>query len=256
LKELFVGGRPLSELDLHYEYLRSTRQTEFSSPYSDIVALGANAAILHHVHYGHSEISGDTSLLLDAGASCNGYASDITRTWVRGASHGASLFKSIVDHVEVVQQSLCGKFVIGTSYESLHNLAHELLADVLRDLKLTTESGQNLVESGATRCFFPHGLGHSLGIQVHDVGMRFTSPAKENPYLRNTSTIQESQVVTVEPGIYFIESLLTKLKSLRVSGSFDWAKIELLKPYGGVRIEDNVLATKDGPKNLTRMFFG
>ncbi|MCX6127254.1 MAG: Xaa-Pro dipeptidase [Proteobacteria bacterium] len=252
LRDLFLGGGPVSELDLHYEYLRTTKQTDFSVPYGDIVALGANAGILHHVHYGRAERSGDLSFLLDAGATMNGLASDITRTWVRGNSRGASLFRDLVAKVEVVQQHLCDEFKVGTAYEALHNKAHDLLADALCHIGLTSESSENLVSSGATRCLFPHGLGHSLGIQVHDVGMKFAAPSAENPYLRNTAVIEESQVVTVEPGVYFIESLLVKLKSFPIGSSFDWDKIELLKPFGGVRIEDNVLATKDGPVNLTR----
>ena len=254
LRDLFLEGGPVSELDLHYEYLRTTRQTDFSVPYSDIVALGANAGILHHVHYGKAERTGDTSLLLDAGATMNGLASDITRTWVRGNSRGASLFRELVAQVEAVQQLLCAEFKVGTAYELLHNKAHELLADAFCQIGLTSESTENLVSSGATRCLFPHGLGHSLGIQVHDVGMKFAAASAENPYLRNTAVIEESQVVTVEPGVYFIESLLVKLKSFPIGSSFDWDKIELLKPFGGVRIEDNVLATKDGPVNLTRAY--
>lgn len=254
LKDLFLSGGAFSELDLHYEYLKATQQTDFSVPYSNIVGMGSNAAILHHIHYSRKKRSGDLSLLVDAGATCNGLASDITRTWVRGTSKGATLFRQLVDGVERVQQALCQKFVVGTAYEALHNESHLLLADVLREIGLTKTSTEELVSSGATRCLFPHGLGHSLGIQVHDVGMKFRAAAQENPYLRNTSVIQAGQVVTVEPGIYFIDSLLKELSEKPVGKTFDWGAIELLKPYGGVRIEDNIHATKQGPENLTRVY--
>jgi Xaa-Pro dipeptidase len=252
LREKFMSGVPVSEIDLHYDYLMATKQTDFSEPYGDIVALGTNAAILHHVHYGRANQSTDTSLLLDAGASCNGYASDITRTWVRGSSSQASKFRELLYLMETVQQDLCKKFIVGTEYQSLHNLSHEKIAGVIRDIKLSTASVEELVTSGATRCLFPHGLGHSLGLQVHDVGMRFTTPEPRNPGLRNTATVDVGQVVTVEPGLYFIESLLTKLKGLAVGATFDWALVDVLQPFGGIRIEDNILATASGPVNLTR----
>jgi Xaa-Pro dipeptidase len=257
LRELFCSSdspnshHHLTEAMLHIEYLKVTGQTDFTVPYGVIVGMGRNAGILHHVHYSKNPADRDDSLLVDAGATFHGYASDITRTWVRGSSKAAEHFRELVDGVTRIQKDLAKKFTVGTTYESLHNQAQYDLAKLMIDLGWTTESDSSLVDSGATRCFFPHGLGHSLGLQVHDVAMRFVPPADQNASLRNTSVIQAGHVVTVEPGMYFIPTLLTKLKTLSVSSNFNWPLIESLIKFGGVRVEDNLLATEQGPVNLT-----
>lgn len=252
LEDIFRTGDSVSEIALHHEYLRVTEQLESEVPYGNIVGLAEHGAILHHVHYGREKKSGVLSLLVDAGATCNGYASDITRTYVRGQSASALVFGQLIDGMTKLQQILCGKFLVGTDYQNLHNEAHELIADLLVRLKLSSATASDLVTSGATRCLFPHGLGHSLGIQVHDVGMKLRKSSQDNPYLRNTSVIAEGQVVTVEPGLYFIPALLHELKSMPVGDTFDWALVDELRKFGGIRIEDNMLATVDGPVNLTR----
>ena len=255
LAAIFMRGDEVSEIALHQEYLRVTEQLETEVPYGNIVGLAEHGAILHHVHYGREKKSGDLSLLVDAGATCNGYASDITRTYVRGKSTYAVIFAQLIDGMNKLQQILCDKFLVGTDYQNLHNEAHQLIADLLIRVKLTTASSSDLVSSGATRRLFPHGLGHSLGIQVHDVGMKLRKSSQENPYLRNTSVIAEGQVVTVEPGLYFIPALLEELKAMPIGATFDWSLIKELSKFGGIRIEDNMLATKDGPINLTRSHF-
>ena len=110
-----------------------------------------------------------------------------------------------------------------------------------------------MVGLGLTRAFFPHGLGHSLGLQVHDVGMRLTKPSQENPFLRNTSVITAGQVVTIEPGLYFIPSLLDGALKGAGARSINHSLLKELMPFGGIRIEDNILATVAGPVNLTSM---
>lgn len=249
---IFASGEAVSELGLHHEYLRITGQTDFSVPYGNIFGLGEHGAILHHVHYDPIKRAGDLSLLVDAGATCNGYASDITRSYVRGRGHNVQKFGELIAGVEHLQQKLCKKFLVGTDYQDLHNEAHELIASLITQTKLSSASVDELVSSGATRCLFPHGLGHSLGIQVHDVGMKLRKSSSDNPYLRNTSQIAEGQVVTVEPGLYFIPALLSNLRAMPVGSSFNWTMLDELKVFGGIRIEDNMLATASGPVNLTR----
>lgn len=251
--EVFQSGEPLSELQLHHEYLRITEQTDFDVPYGNIFGLGEHAAILHHVHYDRIKRAGDLSLLADAGATHNGYASDITRTYVRGNGRVAGKFSELIEGVTSLQKKLCEKFQVGIDYQLLHNEAHELLADLMIETNLSTASSSDLVASGATRCFFPHGLGHSLGIQVHDVGMKLRKSAEDNPYLRNTSVIADGQIVTIEPGFYLIPALLDKLRSMSIADTFHWTSIDELRSFGGIRIEDNMLATNSGPVNLTRI---
>jgi Xaa-Pro dipeptidase len=114
-------------------------------------------------------------------------------------------------------------------------------------------SAAALVNDGATRKLFPHGLGHSLGLVTHDVGCRQIAPRTDNPFLRNTSVIDVDQVFTIEPGCYFIPSLLAELRALPVAASIDWPLVEQLTPFGGVRIEDDLLVTEAaGIDNFTR----
>jgi Xaa-Pro dipeptidase len=200
-------------------------------------------------------VTGDTSLLVDAGAKCNGYGSDITRTVVRGDGAAARRFGELVARMDRLQQDVCGRIRVGLAYEDLHDASHRLLADVLRDLGIATGSPGELVERGVTRALFPHGLGHSLGICVHDVGMKLRPPRPDNRFLRNTSTIEVGQVFTIEPGIYFIDALLGPLRADDRARLLDWARIDELRPFGGIRIEDNVAVQTAGVRNLTREAF-
>lgn len=240
-----------SELDLHLLYLKATGQDDPETPYKNIVALGEHAATLHHVSYGRKKTQAQ-SLLLDAGATFCGYDSDITRTAVKGEGAAADAFRGLVDGVEKLQQELCRRAVPGVPYEQLHNQAHELLADVLRDVGVARASAQELVDSGATRKLLPHGLGHSLGIQTHDVGCRNIQPETRNPFLRNTSTVAVGQVFTIEPGCYFVPMLLDDLRKLPVAERFDWKLVDALVPFGGVRIEDDLRVLDGGTENMTR----
>ncbi|MOA46834.1 Xaa-Pro dipeptidase [compost metagenome] len=110
-----------------------------------------------------------------------------------------------------------------------------------------------------TNAFFPHGLGHFLGLQVHDAGgfmqdERGTHlPAPEQfPYLRCTRVMEVGQVFTIEPGLYFIDSLLEPLRQSEQGKRVNWNKVEALRPFGGIRIEDNIVLHGDGVENLTR----
>jgi Xaa-Pro dipeptidase len=247
-----------SELELHLLYLRATGQDDPETPYKNIVALGANAATLHHIKYGRRSpgAPGSQALLLDAGATFQGYCSDITRTFVKGAGPVAAAFGSLVESVEKFQKRLCDDVAIGKKYEALHEQAHREVGAALRDAGVTTLDVDLAVSGGVTRAFFPHGLGHSLGLQCHDVGCALVKPKPENPFLRNTTTIAEGQVFTIEPGIYFIDALLEPVKKGPHAGAIDWKLVGELAKMGGVRIEDDVVVTagKSAIRNLTREF--
>jgi Xaa-Pro dipeptidase len=240
-----------SELDLHLLFLRATRQDDAETPYKNIVALGANAATLHHIHYVKDvRARGAESLLLDAGASFAGYCSDITRTYVKGSGAAASTFGELVARVEGLQARLCAEATLGLPYERLHERSHEEVGKALVDLGVAQSSVEEAVASGVTRAFYPHGLGHSLGLVCHDVGCAEVKPKAENPFLRNTSVISENQVFTIEPGVYFIDMLLGPLRAS--AARVDWKLVDALAPFGGVRIEDDVRVTAGGVDNLTR----
>jgi Xaa-Pro dipeptidase len=241
-----------SELELHLAYLEATEQDDPTTPYKNIVALGPHTAVLHYVAYERVKVKGDTSLLVDAGARSNGYGSDITRTYVRGNGAAAKAFGELIARMETLQQEVIRRIKPGKAYEDLHDETHQLLADVMREVGIGKGTSAELIDRGITRAFFPHGLGHSLGVTVHDVGMKLRPPRAENQFLRNTSTIEVGQVFTIEPGFYIIDALMAQLKSDDRERLVDWKRVDELRPFGGIRIEDNVVVQEDGVRNLTR----
>jgi Xaa-Pro dipeptidase len=254
LRAAFAAG-DASELDLHLAYLRATEQDDAETPYKNIVALGANAATLHHVAYGRrAERREAESLLVDAGATCRGYCADVTRTWVKGGGAAADAFAQLVAGLEAAQQRLCASVRVGRPYEELHDESHRLLGDVMRAAGLLRCGVDEAVAAGVTRAFFPHGLGHSLGLQTHDVGCALRPPRADNPFLRNTSDVAPGQVFTIEPGLYFIEALLAPLRDGPSAGLVQWSVVDALAPLGGARIEDDLYVTGGDTvvRNLTR----
>ncbi len=251
----FRAGDP-SELALHLAYLAATGQDDVDTPYKNIVALGEHAAVLHFITYDRKPPGrAAQSLLVDAGAMYLGYGSDITRTTVRGTGAGADLFGALIAKIDAFQQRLIAEIRPGLPYEELHDRSHRYLAEALVDLGIGTGSADALVERGVTRALYPHGLGHALGIQVHDVGQKLTPPRADNPYLRNTSVIAEGQVFTIEPGCYFIDALLAPLRADDRKPLLDWAKIDALHPFGGIRVEDDVAVIPGGVRDFTREAF-
>jgi Xaa-Pro dipeptidase len=253
LRDAFREGGA-SELDLHLLFLRMTSQDDPETPYKNIVALGDHAATLHHVAYGrHPSSRAAGSLLVDAGATCRGYGSDVTRTWVKGKGATVAAFAHLVDGVEAMQQRLCAALRVGMPYEELHDESHRQVAGILREAGVVRASVDEAVASGVTRAFYPHGLGHSLGLQTHDVGCALRAPREDNPFLRNTSDVAAGQALTIEPGIYFIDTLLAELRADGHKGAMvNFALIDALAPFGGVRVEDDVLVLENGVRNFTR----
>lgn len=254
-RHAFLNGA--SEFEIHSVYISAVSALEAELPYETVVALDEKSAILHYGGKRH-EGSGDV-FLLDAGAAVLGYASDITRTWIREQCD--PLFADLLEGVEKIQKELALAARPGVSFSELHAEAHRKIAELLYRMKLLYAQPEEAVSSGFTRAFFPHGLGHFLGIQVHDVGGNQKSPEggelpapPQFPKLRMTRTIEEGMVFTIEPGVYFIEMLLRPYRKGEQSRFFNWNLIDRLAPMGGIRIEDDLMATKTGNKNLTREF--
>jgi len=248
-----------SEYDIHMAYLRAVHETDNELPYSNIIALNQHGAVLHYTDLNRSPPARADSFLIDAGANYHGYASDITRTY---AAPAASEFQMLVDSVDAAQRTFVSKVRDGQSYPQLHDQAHHVLAGILREQGFIRLSAESAVESGVSTAFFPHGLGHPIGLQVHDVagfqkdesGGTIPRP-NAHPYLRFTRTLQPRMVVTIEPGIYFIDLLLGKLKDSPQSRDINWEKVDKFRHYGGIRIEDDVVCTTGDPENLTRDAF-
>ena len=154
----------------------------------------------------------------------------------------------------MLRDRLCAAARVGAPYELLHDQSHREVAATLRDVGLVRVSVDEAVGTGMTRAFYPHGLGHSLGLQTHDVGCALRRPRADNRYLRNTRDIEPGQVFTIEPGVYFIEDLLGPLRSDARSPGIDWNAVDAIAALGGVRIEDDVLVVAPGApvRNLTR----
>ncbi len=247
-----------SEAAIHRSYLAATAQRDVDLPYSSIVALNSHGAVLHYQYQDQIAPAHSCSFLIDAGASIDGYASDITRTY----GDGDAAFEALIAGVDQVQRDLVAKVKAGQSYPALHIEAHLALAGVLRDLGIVDMSAEAMLEQGVSSAFFPHGLGHPLGLQVHDVagfqagpqGGTIERPAG-HPFLRMTRDLEAGMVVTIEPGIYFIDSLLLKLRASEHTNQIDWKQIEHLRQFGGVRIEDDVHCTDAAPENMTRDAF-
>jgi Xaa-Pro dipeptidase len=262
LRDAFAAG-DASELDLHLLFLRATAQDDAETPYKNIVALGSSAATLHHIAYGrHAARRAAESLLVDAAATCRGYCADVTRTWVKGTGAAATAFAQLVAGLEALQQRTCAAVRVGMPYEALHDESHRQVAAVLREVGVVRGSVDEAVAGGVTRAFYPHGLGHSLGLQTHDVGCGLRAPRADNPWLRNTTDVSLGQVFTIEPGIYFIEALLAPLRAKSEGSLVDWKVVDALASLGGARIEDDVqvvgagggtgAATERVLRNLTR----
>jgi Xaa-Pro dipeptidase len=246
-----------TEHEILIAFLTAARQTENELPYPAIIATNTHGAVLHYQHYDRDP-SPPGSLLIDAACGVNGYAADITRTHVFDDQE----FAQMVGDLDRIQQSICTKVEPGIPFADLHEFAHRSIARLLHDWQLVRRDPDELVEHGITALFFPHGLGHFLGIQVHELGgaMADASGAEIErdprfPHLRLVRTLEEGQVLTIEPGIYFIDALLTQLKESDVSSDVDWKRIDRLRQFGGIRIEDNLVITGNGTENLTRLAF-
>jgi Xaa-Pro dipeptidase len=246
-----------SELEIHYAFVQALARTDPELPYPTIVALNEKAAFLH---YETKRTVGDGNVaLIDAGGDVRGYASDITRTHV--SRDCDERFVRLRDGMDALQQDLCAAVQPGLPYGELHHQAHLKIAALLQESDIVRAAPEESVSLGLSQPFFPHGLGHHLGLQVHDVGGLLADasgakapPPEPYPYLRNTRTIECGQVFTIEPGLYFIEMLLRKFREGEHSGRFNWTLIDELAPFGGIRIEDNVVVTEDGHRNLTRPY--
>lgn len=247
-----------SEFGIHLAYCQVAGQDANDLPYGNIIALNEHGAVLHYTSRDRLPPKPVRSFLIDAGASFGGYASDITRTY----SAADDEFAAMIRAVDAAQLALCDQVRAGTNYARIHLDAHLRLAGVLREFGVLRTTPEDALASGVSSAFFPHGIGHGIGLQVHDVAGFAASDAggtiakpDGHPYLRLTRTLEPGMVVTIEPGIYFIDMLLDELKQKGLGDAVDWQRVEMFKPFGGIRIEDDVACTEGEPINLTREAF-
>ncbi|MGZ9896719.1 Xaa-Pro dipeptidase [Shewanella gaetbuli] len=251
-KNAFYNGA--SEFEIQQQYLAAISQGENEMPYGNIIALNENAAILHYMSQEHIKPEQRRSFLIDAGASYHGYAADITRTY----AFEKNPFSELIEAVNQAQLKIIDAMKPGVKYPDLHIKTHEYIGQILQDFNLVNSGADEALTAEITKAFFPHGLGHMLGLQVHDMGgyshdERGTHiPAPEqHPFLRCTRPLAVNQVLTIEPGLYIIDSLLNDL-SVSAKQWVNWQTVDFFRPFGGIRIEDNVIVHADRNENMTR----
>lgn len=252
-KQSFLSGD--NEYDIQQAYLKSIGYSTNDTPYGNIIALNENCSILHYMNLDKEAPKSHESFLIDAGANFNGYASDITRTY----AYKTSKFSELIASMDKLMLNAVAGLKPGVSYVDLHIETYRAIAQVLRDFNFINVDADTAVESGIVSAFFPHGLGHHLGLQVHDVGgfmadergTHVDSPA-EHPFLRTSRVIEANQVFTIEPGLYFIDSLLADVKGSVNSDQINWQNVDEMRGYGGIRIEDNIIVHQSHNENITR----
>lgn len=252
----FAAGE--SEFGIELAFLAACGLREQELPYNPIIALNDGGSVLHYQVLEKTAPAVRHSLLIDAGAEFAGYASDITRTY----SAGDADFSALIARTDTMQQALCKGVRAGVDWRDVHLHAHRLTAQVLQEAELVTCDADEALAAGVTSVFLPHGIGHLLGLMVHDAGGFMRSPEdgdiprpKGHPHLRLTRTLEEGFVVTMEPGIYFIDQLLEAARGDGRSRLIKWSRVEQLRRFGGIRIEDDLAVTSTGCENLTREAF-
>lgn len=221
--------------------------------YHSIVAAGENGATLHYVKNDDST-TGKDLLLLDAGCEVDCYASDITRTFpISGEFTKESL--AIYNLVLDMQKQCTELLRHGVKWDDVHLHAHKIAIRGLLSLGILRNGTEDeLLAARTSVAFFPHGLGHYLGMDTHDTGGNANYQDQDGMfrYLRVRGNLPAGSVITVEPGIYFCRFIIEPfLKDEKQRKFIDQEVLERYWSVGGVRIEDNILITEDGYENLT-----
>lgn len=221
-------------------------------PYTTIVGSGVNSATLHALPTLRKVQPGEL-VLVDAGADLADYCVDITRVFAADGSFSPRQ-QEIYDIVLRAQEAGIALCTPGTPWKSVHEAAARVIADGLRQLGILMGDVDGLLESGAVANFFPHGVGHMVGLRVRDVGGDVTKApgTAAGVRLRFNLPLEAGFVVTVEPGLYFVPAILgdaERREKFRLQ--VNWEEAEKWRSFGGVRIEDDVLVTTAGPDVLT-----
>ncbi|KAL4941742.1 hypothetical protein BDV06DRAFT_175660 [Aspergillus oleicola] len=223
--------------------------------YEIIAGSGPNAAVLHYVK-NDEPLSGRQLVCLDAGAEWDCYASDVTRTFPLGTDWPSKYAKDIYALVEEMQEACIAGVKPGVRFRNLHELAHVIAIKGLQRLGILKDGPvEELRRSGASSIFFPHGLGHHLGLECHDVSAQPITangrPVTEFVPQMSTPLLRPGMVLTIEPGVYFNKLALDNARTLPLAEYINFEEAEKYISIGGVRIEDDLLVTSEGYENLT-----
>jgi len=241
----------------HMEGIAAAQGSGVSFP----IILSIHGETLHN-HYHGNVMEKNHLLVIDSGAeSPEHYASDITRTFPIGGEFTPKQ-KEIYEVVLKSQETAIAAIKPGVPYKDIHLKTAAVIANGLKDVGLMKGDMDAAVREGAHALFFPHGLGHMMGLDVHDmedlgenhIGYDGTVQRSSQfglAYLRLAKTLKPGFVLTVEPGCYFIPALIDKWKAEGKFTEFiNYDKLEQYKNFGGIRIEDDVLVTGGGHRVL------
>ncbi|MBL9201595.1 MAG: aminopeptidase P N-terminal domain-containing protein [Opitutaceae bacterium] len=239
------------QIELEAAFFRAgATRTGFHS----LVGNGPNAAILHSPPSARAVRGGDF-VLIDAGAEIDRYTADVTRTFVVGTP--SAFQRDLHQTVLAAEQRAIERCVVGAEWKAVHLAAAVDLVGGLVAMGVMRGAPESLVEQEAHALFFPHGIGHMVGLGVRDgsglaAGREKDSRPSLRP-LRMDLPLAAGHVVTVEPGLYFIPAILNDpLRRERYRDAVNWSRVDHHIGIGGVRIEDDVLVTPGAPEVLTR----
>jgi len=247
----------LESLFRHYVYDKAgCRHTS----YTCICGSGANSATLHYGHAGapnSKRLNSGEILMFDMGGEYHCYGADISRSFpVSGKFSDSPPALSLT--VLAAQEAVMSTMKAGVSWHEMHRLADKVICKELLRYGYLQGDVDEMMKHFIASLFFPHGLGHLLGIDTHDVGgypadgsiVRSSEPGLKS--LRLGKPLEENMVVTVEPGVYFIEPVLEQAINSEKRKFLNVEKIRSMYGFGGVRIEDDVIVLKDGIENMSR----
>ena len=251
-----IGGH---ERDVAFAFHQEIARAHLPTAYDSIVTVDGH--ILHN-HHQINELKDGQLLLLDGGAeSAAGYASDVTRTWPvsgRFTEQQKNAYQAVLQ----ANEECIAMVRKGVRYRDIHTHASLIIADFLHQEGLCNLTAQNAVEIGAHALFFPHGVGHLIGMDVHDLENfgdlaaypphRQRSTQFGTAYLRLDLDLEENMVVTIEPGFYIVPAIFNDPLLREKFGLYiNWEKLKLWNGFGGIRIEDDVRCTASTPESLT-----
>ena len=244
----------VTEREIQLEYENTVLKAGADKfPYDTIVGSGTNAAVLHF--YPSKKVVGkDEFILIDAGADIEDYCVDITRVY-SSTGKFTSQQQMIYDLVKKAQAKSVSMCTPGTYWPDVHAASARIMAEGLRDLNVMTCSADEALETGAISAFFPHGVGHLVGLRVRDVG-GIANVAPKNHYgvrIRVDFHLKENYLITVEPGLYFVKNIIDNPeKRSQYKDQINWNEVEKWRNIGGVRIEDDIVVGAT-PQNLTEI---
>ncbi|MBD2503238.1 aminopeptidase P family protein [Anabaena azotica] len=230
-----------------------------TTSYNSIVTV--HGEVLHNEQYHHPLQPGDLLLADVGGETATGWAADVTRTWPVAGKFSPTQ-RDIYDVVLAAHDACIAKISPGVEYRDLHLLAATVIAEGLVDLGILQGNPQDLVEIDAHALFFPHGIGHLLGLDVHDMEDlgdlagyeegRNRSDRFGLGYLRLNRPLKSGMLVTIEPGFYQVPAIFNNAENrAKYQDVINWERLAQFADVRGIRIEDDVLVTDTGSEVLT-----